>query len=421
MRPHATALVLALFAAPLSAQLGTVVGSPLDVEAPTGDSELNGVVFAFGSYWITGASNGNRIYQVGPQGESGPFIGACPPATLDGALDAVELPGTGELVTASRDKLCVYTYDPQTGQLTCTQIIIPLPPMGDVGALGYDVATQRFYTSWDDKPISVFTLNPLTLVATLPAQGKKWRGFAFDDATGTLWATSEDGQPGTMTDLVEVHQLDPATGTILNTFSGLAGLPGPNLAGGCTVRVDPANPCSTSLVVLQRSAPDVLVTYDLALPTQAAPVATYCAAKVNSLGCVPSIRAGGCLGASATNTHAFTVSCSNVRNNKAGLMLYGLGGRALIPFQGGTLCVALPIRRTPAQFAGGTPPPANDCTGFYSVDMNAFAAGQLGGSPDPALRNVGSVVATQFWGRDQGFPPPMNTMLSDGLEYVVFP
>jgi hypothetical protein len=143
----------------------------------------------------------------------------------------------------------------------------------------------------------------------------------------------------------------------------------------------------------------------------------YCTAKVNSLGCTPTIGFTGT--PSATAGSGFTVDGSNVRNQKAGLLFYGMNGQNNTPFQGGTLCVATPIKRTPAVNSGGTPAPTNDCTGVYSIDMNAFAVGALGGTPDPSLTVPGTVVDCQYWGRDPGFPAPNNTTLTDGLEYVV--
>jgi subtilisin-like proprotein convertase family protein len=146
---------------------------------------------------------------------------------------------------------------------------------------------------------------------------------------------------------------------------------------------------------------------------------SYCTAKVNSLGCVPAIGASGA--ASATAGSGFLVTGSNVRNNKAGLLFYGTTGRAAIVFQGGTLCVKSPIKRTPASLSGGAPPPANDCSGVYSIDMNCFAVGSCGGSPLPALTVPGTVVDCQWWGRDPGFAAPNNTTLTNGLEYTVGP
>jgi hypothetical protein len=146
---------------------------------------------------------------------------------------------------------------------------------------------------------------------------------------------------------------------------------------------------------------------------------TYCTAKTNSLGCLPSIASAGVPSASAAS--GFVVTGSNVRNNKAGLLFYGTSGRASSPFQGGTLCVKTPIKRTLAVGSGGTPAPANDCSGVYSLDMNAFASGALGGSPLPQLQVLGTLVDCQYWGRDPGFAAPNNTTLTDGLEYQVGP
>jgi choice-of-anchor B domain-containing protein len=146
-----------------------------------------------------------------------------------------------------------------------------------------------------------------------------------------------------------------------------------------------------------------------------APV-VYCTAKLNSLGCTPSISFVGS-NPSVSAGSGFTIQSANMRNNKSGLMFYSLTGRDSSAFQGGTLCVAAPIRRTPVSNSGGSPS-GNDCSGAYSIDLNAFI---FGGTGDPGLQVVGSTVRTQFWGRDPGFAAPNNTTLSNALEAQIAP
>jgi hypothetical protein len=146
-----------------------------------------------------------------------------------------------------------------------------------------------------------------------------------------------------------------------------------------------------------------------------APV-TYCTAKQNSLGCTPAISWTGA--PSATAGSGFVLLGGRVRNHRTGLLLYGVDGRAALPFHGGTLCIASPTARTGSLNSGGSPT-GHDCSGVYSIDMNAFAVGALGGSPLPALTVPGTVVDCQFWGRDPGFAPPNGSTLTNALEYTV--
>ncbi len=145
----------------------------------------------------------------------------------------------------------------------------------------------------------------------------------------------------------------------------------------------------------------------------------YCTAKVNSLGCTPMIDSIGTSSAAASS--GFIVRGTNVRNQKPGLMLYGTNGRGATAFAGGTLCISAPVKRGLGTNSLGNAAPANDCSGVYTFDMNAFASGSLGGNPPALLSTVGTTVNCQWWGRDPGFAPPNNATLSNALEYQVCP
>lgn len=146
-------------------------------------------------------------------------------------------------------------------------------------------------------------------------------------------------------------------------------------------------------------------------------VLTYCSGKLNSEGCTPTMQSSGT--PSATALGGFTISSYGNIADKAGILFYGLNGRRSTPYQGGTLCVETPLRRTRTLYSG--PSTGTLCEGVFELDMNAFAAGVVGGNPDPALTEIGTQVNCQFWGRDPGYAPPNNSSLSPGIEYMVGP
>jgi hypothetical protein len=121
------------------------------------------------------------------------------------------------------------------------------------------------------------------------------------------------------------------------------------------------------------------------------PHTTYCTAKVNSLGCTPSIQALNT--ASISSPRPFWISCTNQISQRSGLMSYGFAPQA-IPYQGGFKCVASPTRRSGVLNSGGslgTP----DCSGVFTLDFNETIRAGL----DPALA-LGEEVFCQFWARD---------------------
>ncbi|MCC6406182.1 MAG: hypothetical protein IT453_03375 [Planctomycetes bacterium] len=136
----------------------------------------------------------------------------------------------------------------------------------------------------------------------------------------------------------------------------------------------------------------------------------YCTAKTNSLGCVPQLAFSG--SPSLSGPDDFTLSATQVLNNKFGIVFWGPGATA-IPFGGGTLCVKAPIVRTNVQSSGGNPPP-DDCSGDYSLLFShAYVAAQ-GLTP-------GFVVHGQFWSRDPGFAPPDNLGLTAAVRFELRP
>ncbi len=143
-----------------------------------------------------------------------------------------------------------------------------------------------------------------------------------------------------------------------------------------------------------------------AFDTDSPAVCTYCTAKTTSGGCVPAIGWSGTTSLSSGN---FAFHANTLLPNKSGLFFYGAHGAA-VAFQGGTLCVATPLTRTPLTNSGG----AAACTGSSSLDFGAWIAGGF----DPRLV-AGTRWAAQYWSRDP--QASYATNLTDTLVFTLLP
>jgi hypothetical protein len=137
---------------------------------------------------------------------------------------------------------------------------------------------------------------------------------------------------------------------------------------------------------------------------------TYCTAKTNSVGCVPAIATSGA--ASYTSASAFTISATNIVNQKSGLLFYGFAAAAT-PFQGGFMCVAAPTKRTAIQNSAGTPS-GNDCTGTYAYNFNTLIQ-----SLSDAQLVPGAQVFTEYWSRDPASASTTN--LTNAAQFTIAP
>jgi Tol biopolymer transport system component len=138
--------------------------------------------------------------------------------------------------------------------------------------------------------------------------------------------------------------------------------------------------------------------------------APYCTAQVNSLGCTSNLTSSGL--PSASSSSAFLVEARELINRRHAVLFYGFAPNA-VPFNGGTLCIAAPLKRTAVQPTGGSAT-GIDCTGAIAFDFNALI--RSGNVPELV---VGTVVYAQVTYGDVG--GAFGRAQSDGLTFTVLP
>lgn len=195
-----------------------------------------------------------------------------------------------------------------------------------------------------------------------------------------LWSTSASSTPDTVVDTVSANFSQDIGSTNVARYFHVRGIDNAG-NGGATSHFGPYYANGSS-------------------------VASYCTGKVNSLGCVPTISTNGAQPSKSAGN--FTVSCSNILNQKFGLLFFGYSSLSA-PFQGGTMCVGAPTIRTSNQSSGGAPS-GNSCSGSYSFTFSTAVMNQYGIDP-------GDTVYTQWWMRDPA--SPSTTGLSNAVRFTV--
>jgi hypothetical protein len=138
----------------------------------------------------------------------------------------------------------------------------------------------------------------------------------------------------------------------------------------------------------------------------------YCTHKTSSVGCAPRVDTFGAPSLSGPGT--FELSAASVHNATVGFFFYGVAGATSLPFAGGTLCVAAPVRRTAVVSTTGAPPPPVNCTGSTRHDFGTW----MRSGADPNLR-AGVEVFAQFWFSD---PASLGGAgLTDAVRFVICP
>lgn len=145
-----------------------------------------------------------------------------------------------------------------------------------------------------------------------------------------------------------------------------------------------------------------------------APV-NYCVAKASTAGCLASMSTTGPNLTPTSGANDYSVVVSGAQGQRPGIFLTTTTGPASIPFQGGTLCIASPIKRSFINFTAGT---NGACDGSFSRlinDGNLLPPAGTGFDAGP-----GTTSYIQAWYRSPGLGDGFDIALSDGIEIPWF-
>lgn len=170
----------------------------------------------------------------------------------------------------------------------------------------------------------------------------------------------------------------------------------------------PANPFGDAWMVMWASGCE---TDDTDLGGGGGDITNYCAAKASSSGCLATLG-GTNNGPIVSGANNWSVVMTGAQGNRPGIFFGSNTAQAAIAFQGGTLCVQPPTKRSVTLFTFGT---NNMCDGGFSLMVNT---GVFFPPPLPGFFDAGpgGTSFMQAWYRDPALMDGFDTALSDGLQ-----
>lgn len=137
----------------------------------------------------------------------------------------------------------------------------------------------------------------------------------------------------------------------------------------------------------------------------------YCQAKPSSLGCLANMSTSNPNLQPISNANNYSVVLEDAQPQKPGVFFTTTMGPNDLPFNGGTLCLLSPLKRSSIVFSGGT---VGVCNGSFSRVINDGQAIQTGAGFDAG---PGGTSYVQAWHRDPDLNDGFNVALSNAIQF----
>jgi hypothetical protein len=233
----------------------------MDGQTPSGATQLLGVEFVKGEYWVTSgnisvADTTNVLFRFNSDG----LLTATYPQSSAEGWGWRDLAYDGRYLYASDSNVLVQ-IDTANGLATGATVPCPENPCR---ALAYDPQTDHFWTANFSGPIYEFD-RAGTVINTFPNPGLAIYGMGWDTHSNGgpfLWSWSQDGAG---TNYTLATQFDPATGTPTGVSFAGSDLGLNNLAGGMTI-INGDHPRYRNKLIfvgLHQADLDTIVGYDM--------------------------------------------------------------------------------------------------------------------------------------------------------------